>query len=78
MVLTTPRPSGPAVRRVAPVVPPLDAEAIPPAERQKATAALAELADTAGRHLTDPDLFHRPRFRTVVHTRHLARTPTGW
>ncbi|MFJ5073155.1 Fic family protein [Streptomyces sp. NPDC088553] len=75
MVLNSPRPSGTAVRRVAPVVPPLDAEAIPPAERAVATDALAVLADTAARHLGDPDLFHRPRFRTAVHSRHLARTP---
>ncbi|MFD9242634.1 hypothetical protein ACFV0D_12040, partial [Streptomyces sp. NPDC059556] len=75
MVLKAPRPSGTAVRRVAPVVPPLDAEAIPPRERAKATAALAELSDTAGRHLDNPDLFHRPRFRKAVHTRHLARIP---
>ncbi|MFD7570212.1 Fic family protein [Streptomyces sp. NPDC059810] len=75
MVLKAPRPSGTAVRRIAPVVPPLDAEAIPPVERDEATAALAELSDTVGRHLDNPDLFHRPRFRTAVHSRHLARIP---
>ncbi|MFB7407306.1 Fic family protein [Streptomyces sp. NPDC056202] len=75
MVLNAPRPSGMAVRRIAPVVPPLDAEAIPPAERDEATAALAELSHAAGRHLDNPDLFHRPRFRTAVHSRHLARIP---
>ncbi|MYS09684.1 hypothetical protein GTW71_25360, partial [Streptomyces sp. SID6041] len=75
MVLNAPRPSGTAVRRVSPVVPPLDTEAVPRAERDEAIAALAELSDTAGRHLDNPDLFHRPRFRTAVHSRHLARTP---
>ncbi|WP_159043142.1 MULTISPECIES: Fic family protein [unclassified Streptomyces] len=76
-MLKSPRPSGTAVRRVAPVVPPLDAEAIPPAERDEAAAALAELSDAAGRHLGNPDLFHRARFRTAVHSRHLAGTPDG-
>ncbi|MEK9520470.1 Fic family protein [Streptomyces venezuelae] len=74
-MLNAPRPSGTAVRRVAPVVPPLDTEAVPRAERDEAVAALAELSDAAGRHLDNPDLFHRPRFRTAVHSRHLARTP---
>ncbi|MER5966417.1 Fic family protein [Streptomyces sp. NPDC002057] len=48
---------------------------VPPPERAAATAALAELSDAARRHLDNPDLFHRPRFRTAVHSRHLARTP---
>ncbi|MFJ3905997.1 Fic family protein [Streptomyces sp. NPDC090025] len=71
----TARPSGQAVRRVGPVVPPLDVAAVPGPERAAAAAALATLAETARRHLDDPDLFHRPRFRTAVHSRHVARVP---
>lgn len=55
-----------AVRRVVPVVPPLDAEAIPAGVRREALAALADLTEAAA-YLGDPDLFHRPRFRTMVH-----------
>ncbi|MEE1820166.1 Fic family protein [Streptomyces sp. SP18ES09] len=69
------RPSGQAVRRVMPVVPPLDVEEVPAAERAAATSALAALAETTLLHLDAPDLFHRPRFRTAVHSRHVARLP---
>ena len=63
-----------AVRRVVhPVVPPLDAQAIPAAAAREALAALAELAGAAAR-LGDPDLFHRPRLRRKVHRRHIAGT----
>ncbi len=76
VVLTAPRPSAGGTtgrpRRTA-----AGRGGDPPAERDEATAALAELSDAAGRHLDNPDLFHRARFRTAVHTRHLARTPGG-
>ncbi|MDC2958128.1 Fic family protein [Streptomyces gilvifuscus] len=68
-------PTGRAVRRVAPVVPPLDARAVPDEDRARAEAALAGLAAAVHRHLGNPDLFHRPRFRTAVHHRYLARVP---
>ncbi|MFJ8040665.1 Fic family protein [Kitasatospora sp. NPDC096147] len=64
-----------AARRVRPVVPPLDAEAVPAAARATALAALAALTEAAGRHLGDPDLFHRPRYRAKLHHRHLAGLP---
>ncbi|GJF31352.1 hypothetical protein KNE206_40520 [Kitasatospora sp. NE20-6] len=59
-------PTGAAVRRVLPVVPPLGAEAVPAARRREALDALAELRAAAA-YLGDPDLFHRPRVRTRVH-----------
>ncbi|MFF4817601.1 Fic family protein [Kitasatospora sp. NPDC001309] len=64
--------SGPAVRRVVPVVPPLDAEVVPAAARTAAGTALAALDAAVRRHLGDPDLFHRPRYRLKMHHRHLA------
>lgn len=67
------RPSAPVARRITPVVPPLDAEVVPAAARATALAALATLAETTRRHLGDPDLFHRPRFRMKMHHRHLAQ-----
>ncbi|WP_405721614.1 Fic family protein [Streptomyces sp. NBC_01537] len=60
-----------AVRRVVPVVPPLDAEAIPAGARREALEALADLTEAAA-YLGDPDMFHRPRFRTMVHRRHIG------
>jgi fido (protein-threonine AMPylation protein) len=59
-------------RRIVPVVAPLGAEAIPAEARRRALDALAALTAAAA-YLDDPDLFHRPRFRTKVHPRH-ART----
>ncbi|WP_157536650.1 Fic family protein [Kitasatospora mediocidica] len=56
-----------------PVVPPLDARAIPDAAHREALAALADLTGAAAR-LGDPDLFHRPRLRRLLHRRHLAGT----
>ncbi|MFE0465526.1 Fic family protein, partial [Kitasatospora sp. NPDC058965] len=56
---------------VLPVAPPLDAEAVPAADRRRALDALAELTAAVGTHLDDPDLFHRPRYRRKIH-RHLA------
>ncbi|MFJ4677425.1 Fic family protein [Kitasatospora sp. NPDC088783] len=68
-------PSEPAARPatpVVPVVPPLDAEVIPGPARAAALAALAALTAAVRRHLGDPDLFHRPRYRMKAHHRHLA------
>ncbi|GAA2994198.1 hypothetical protein GCM10020229_03360 [Kitasatospora albolonga] len=59
-----------------PVDPPLDAEAVPAGDRLRALAALAELTKAASR-LDNPDLFHRPRFRTALHHRHLHTTDEG-
>ncbi|MFB9369767.1 Fic family protein [Kitasatospora albolonga] len=56
-----------AVRRVSPVAPPLDAVAVPPAERATALDALARLTTAVGTHLANPDLFHRPRWRRQIH-----------
>ncbi|MER8188478.1 Fic family protein [Kitasatospora sp. NPDC094015] len=58
-------------------MPPLDAEIVPAPARAAALAALAALAEAARRHLGDPDLFHRPRYRTKMHHRHLAGVPDG-
>ncbi|GAA1253751.1 hypothetical protein GCM10009665_50540 [Kitasatospora nipponensis] len=68
-------PSGtsPAARRVLPVVPPSDAEAVPAAARREALDALAALSTAAAR-LADPDLFHRPRVRTKLHRRYVGAT----
>ncbi|MFK0156731.1 Fic family protein [Streptomyces sp. NPDC090493] len=46
---------------------------VPAAARASALAALATLTETARRHLGDPDLFHRPRYRLKMHHRHLAQ-----
>jgi hypothetical protein len=65
------RPVSATARRVRPVVPPLGAEVISSPLRTAALAALAELAGAAAA-LGNPDLFHRPRFRTAVHGRRVA------
>ncbi|NEB06332.1 Fic family protein [Streptomyces sp. SID13726] len=69
--------SEPVARRVTPVVPPLDAEVVPGAAGARALAALATLTEATRRHLDNPDLFHRPRFRTKMHERHLADVEHG-
>jgi Fic family protein len=63
-------------RRIRPVVPPLDATAVPERARAEALRALADLT-MAAHHLGDPDLFHRPRFRSVLHHRHVAGMDPG-
>ncbi|MFI8392294.1 Fic family protein [Streptomyces sp. NPDC085540] len=60
-----------AVRRIRPVVPPLDAACIPDGARARAHDALATLAEATASHLDHPDLFHRPRIRTRLHLRHV-------
>ncbi|MFD7612392.1 Fic family protein [Streptomyces sp. NPDC059828] len=70
-------PTRPAVRRISPVVPPIDAEAIPVRARTAALDALAALSVAVGRHLGNPDLFQRPRFRTKVHSRYLDAAHGG-
>ncbi|WP_105975941.1 Fic family protein [Streptomyces geranii] len=45
------------------------------AARATALAALATLTEATRRHLGDPDLFHRPRYRTKLHRHHLAQVP---
>ncbi|MFI5532994.1 Fic family protein [Kitasatospora sp. NPDC051853] len=61
-----------AVRWVLPVAPPLDAAAVPPADRRAALDALAELTTAVRAHLTNPDLFHRPRLRPKLHLQRTA------
>ncbi|MFD5411899.1 Fic family protein [Streptomyces nojiriensis] len=64
-------PTTAAVRRIRPVVPPLDAECVPAEARARAHDALAALTRATATHLGNPDLFHRPRVRTRLHLRHL-------
>ncbi|MFJ8165903.1 Fic family protein [Streptomyces sp. NPDC096136] len=66
-------PATAAVRRIPPVVPPLDAECVPADARARAHGALAALTAAAALHLGNPDLFHRPRVRTRLHLRHVGR-----
>jgi fido (protein-threonine AMPylation protein) len=64
-------PPAAAVRRVHPVVPPLDAEAVPVIARHVALDTLAELRRAAA-FFDNPDLFHRPRFRTKMWLKHVG------